>query len=141
MFNLNKQADYGLIILSLLIKEDKQTSLTSLIKTTKLPQRFLARIAATLVHNGLLKSKEGRAGGYTVTKKINTISLFEYLKIFSGEVNFCSCTAKSCEYSKICQHKDFLQKRLNKLVTAQLKKIRLLELFKKLFENYDKTAS
>lgn len=130
MFNLPKQADYGLIILSLLIKENKQTSLMSLIKTTKLPQRFLARIAATLVHNGLLNSKEGRVGGYIVTKKINTISLFDYLKIFSGDVNFCSCSTGSCEYEKICQHKSFLQKKLNLLVTTQLKKVKLLELFK-----------
>ena len=130
MFNLPKQADYGLIILSLLIKQDKQTPLSSLIKTTKLPQRFLARIAATLVHSGLLKSKEGRVGGYIITKKINSISLYEYLKIFSGDVNFCSCKTDSCEYEAICQHKNFLQKKLNQLITARLKKVKLLELFK-----------
>jgi len=130
MFNLPKQADYGLIILSLLIKEDKQTSLSSLIKTTKLPQRFLARIAATLVHSGLLKSKEGRVGGYIVTKKVSTINLLDYLKIFSGDVNFCSCNGGHCDYEKICQHKNFLQKRLNQLVEVQLKKVKLLELFK-----------
>lgn len=130
MFNLPKQADYGLITLSLLIKEDKQMPLSSLIKITKLPQRFLARIAATLVHNGLLKSKEGRVGGYVITKKINSITLFDYLKIFSVEVNFCSCKTGSCEYEAICQHKNFLQKRLNLLVSSQLKKIKLLELFK-----------
>ena len=130
MFNLPKQADYGLITLSLLIKEDKQMPLSSLIKITKLPQGFLARIAATLVHSGLLKSKEGRVGGYVITKKINSITLFDYLKIFSGEVNFCSCKTGSCEYESICQHKNFLQKRLNLLVSSQLKKIKLLELFK-----------
>ncbi len=129
MFNISKQADYGLIILSYLLKEKKQQSLLSLVKTTGLPQRFLARIAATLVKNGLLISKEGREGGYRSSNGINAISLYDYLSIFEGEVNFCSCGDRPCQYEKICYHKDFLRLRLNNLVSKQLKHIKLRELF------------
>ncbi|MCL4374454.1 Rrf2 family transcriptional regulator [Patescibacteria group bacterium] len=129
MFNISKQADYGLIIISYLLKEKKQLPLAALVKMTALPQRFLARVAALLVHGGLLVSKEGRDGGYRVSNKVNAISLYDYLLIFESEVNFCSSGNSRCRYEKICSHKDFLRLHLNGLVARQLKQIKLHELF------------
>jgi Rrf2 family protein len=130
MLSITKQSDYGLILLSSAYKRKGLIKLSELISETNLPQRFLARIAAELVKNGLLISKEGKSGGYLISAKIKIISLYDYLKIFENVVIVSSCVDENfdCKFEKICNHKDFIKKRLNVVLTKELKKIKLLEL-------------
>lgn len=130
MLAITKQSDYGLILLSSAYKRKGLIKLSELISETKLPQRFLARIAAELVKNGLLTSREGKSGGYLISAKIKTISLYDYLKIFENDVIVSSCVDENfdCKFDKVCNHKDFIKKRLNVVLTKELKKIKLLQL-------------
>jgi len=130
MLAITKQSDYGLILVSYIYKKNGLVKLSDLIKETNLPQRFLARIAAELVKNGLLTSREGKNGGYLISPKIKEISLYDYLSIFENDVIVSSCVNEDfdCKYEKICNHKDFLKKRLNVVLTKELKKIKLLQL-------------
>jgi Rrf2 family protein len=130
MLAITKQSDYGLILLSFAYKRKGLIKLSELISETDLPQRFLARIAAELVKNGLLVSKEGKSGGYLISAKIKTISLYDYLKIFENDVIVSSCVDENfdCKFDKVCNHKDFIKKRLNVVLTKELKKIKLLQL-------------
>ncbi len=130
MLAITKQSDYGLILLSSAYKRKGLIKLSELISETNLPQRFLARIAAELVKKGLLISKEGKSGGYLISAKIKTISLYDYLKIFENDVIVSSCVDENfdCKFDKICNHKDFIKQRLNVVLTKELKKIKLLQL-------------
>ena len=130
MLAITKQSDYGLILLSSAYKRKGLIKLSELISETNLPQRFLARIAAELVKKGLLISKEGKSGGYLISAKIKTISLYDYLKIFENNVIVSSCVDENfdCKFDKICNHKDFIKQRLNVVLTKELKKIKLLQL-------------
>ncbi len=130
MLSITKQSDYGLILISFIYKKNSLVKLSELIKETKLPQRFLARIAAELVKNGLLVSREGKSGGYLITPKIKRISLYDYLTIFENDVVVSSCVDENfdCKFEEICNHKDFIKKRLNVVLTKELKKIKLLQL-------------
>ena len=130
MLAITKQSDYGLILISFIYKKNRLVKLSELIEATKLPKRFLAKIAAQLAKEGLLISKEGKSGGYLVSAKIKTISLYDYLTIFENDVIVSSCVYENfdCKFEKICNHKDFIKKRLNVVLTKELKKIKLLEL-------------
>jgi len=130
MLAITKQSDYGLILVSHIYKNGGLVKLSDLIKATELPQRFLARIAAELVKNGLLISKEGKNGGYLISPNIKNVSLYNYLSIFENDVAVCSCVDAdyNCKYEDICNHKGFLKKRLNAVLTKELKKIKLLQL-------------
>lgn len=130
MLAITKQSDYGLILVSYIYKKEGLVRLSDLIKATQLPQRFLARIAAELVKSGLLTSKEGKNGGYLITPKIKTFSLYDYLLIFENDVIVSSCVDENyeCKYENICNHKSFIKKRLNVVLTKELKKIKLLQL-------------
>lgn len=130
MLAITKQSDYGLILLSSAYKRKGLIKLSELISETKLPQRFLARIAAALVKKGLLTSKEGKNGGYLISAKIKTISLYDYLRIFENDVVVSSCVDENfdCKFDKVCNHKDFIKHRLNVVLTKELKKIKLLQL-------------
>jgi Rrf2 family protein len=131
MFAISNQSDYGLIVLSYLSKKKKQVPLSELITETKLPKRFVARIAAALAKNKLLLSREGRVGGYQITDKINTINFYDYLKIFENDVDLSKCDIenKRCRFKKICEHRNFLHLRLQRLFIEELKKIKLKTVF------------
>jgi len=94
------------------------------VKKTKLPKRFLARIAAELAKHKIVESKEGKEGGYKLSKQAKNISLYNYLKIFEGELNFVKCGDDNyqCQWEKICSQKNFLQKKLNRIFIDELKK-------------------
>jgi len=129
MLTLNKQSDYGLIILQKLAKEKQLVPLSRLVKETKLPPRFLARIAAILVKKKILISREGRVGGYLFSAKINDFSLYDYFSIFEKNLTFLKClvTKKKCKYDSVCCHKSNIKTKLNDIVLNQLKTITLLE--------------
>lgn len=130
MLTINKQSDYGILLISYIYKKNKLVKLFDLIKETKLPKRFLARIAAELVKNKLLISHEGKNGGYLITNKIKTTSLYDYLKIFNDNISVCNCANNNyhCQYENLCTHKNILKNELNKIIISQLKKIKLLQL-------------
>ena len=79
MFTISNKSDYGLILLSQLADKTEYISLKHLVESTNLPPRFIARIAAELVHHGVLISREGKVGGYKLVKSLNNISLYDYL--------------------------------------------------------------
>ena len=130
MLTLNKQSDYGLIILHKLAKEKKRIPMSQLIEETRLPPRFLARIAAILVKNRILISREGRVGGYTIAPSFKNLSLFDYFSIFEKNLTFLKCltTKKKCKYDSVCCHKSNIKTKLNDIVLKQLKQITLLEI-------------
>lgn len=129
MFTISNQSDYGLIILSLLHKKKNFVSLTELVEKTSLPKRFLARIAATLVNHGFLISKEGRVGGYQLVKNLKETNLYEFLKIFEGDITTTKCSVEEydCKFEEICDHKDALKTKVNGIVRGQLERVKLSE--------------
>lgn len=132
MLTLSKKSDYALIIISQLIGKKDFVPLSELIENTDLPRRFLARIAATLVSNKLLISREGRVGGYVLSPTIESISLHEFLCIFETHMDFVKCLKKlkvHCKYEKICKHQVGIRTKLNDIVLQQLKKTKLVDLF------------
>ena len=132
MLSITKQSDYGLILISFVYKKNRLVKLSELIEETKLPKRFLARIAAELAKEGLLISKEGKSGGYLISPKIKNVSLYDYLKIFENDVVVCNCFDENylCRFEDICHHRSFIKKRLNTVLVQELKKIKLTQLIK-----------
>lgn len=133
MLNITKQSDYALLFVSYLNgKRDQYISLSKLVRETHMPQRFLARIAAELVKQGIVESREGKVGGYKLTEKAQSTSLYDFLKIFEGELAFTKCTKPDfkCPWNYMCQHKSFLRHTLHQLVSHELKKWKLRDIFK-----------
>ena len=132
MLTLSKQSDYALIIISQLKGNNDFVPLSQLVDNTDLPQRFLARIAATLVNQKLLISREGRVGGYKLSPKINSINLFDFFSIFEKQLGFLDCmTGRTikCKYDKVCKHRHGVRTKLNDVVVSQMKKTQLMDLF------------
>ncbi len=108
MFRLSQKSDYGLILLSSLSSvqthprgEFKATSgshtggvqrlnqfvsIASIAKKNQISPKFLSQIAAELKNAGILTSREGKSGGYTLAKSANKIKLLDVLKVLDGEL-------------------------------------------------------
>lgn len=132
MLNITKQSDYAMLFISYLNgKRDRYVPLSELIKETNMPQRFLARIAAELVKQRIVESKEGKVGGYKLTQKAQGTSLYDFLKIFEGDLSFVKCSKPNfrCPWEYMCKHKSFLRHTLLELVAHELKNWKLRDIF------------
>lgn len=109
MFRLSQKADYGMILLSSFAKatDDKSSSkyisITSIANKHQISSKFLSQIAQELKKAGILASKEGISGGYTLARNPREIKILDVLKILEGELvegkcfedeHECKCGAK-----------------------------------------------
>lgn len=130
MLKINKKSDYGLVLLSFLKNKDSFVPLSQFIELTGLPQRFVARIASDLTKHGILKSKEGKVGGYALARKMSKISLYEYFSIFDRFSLLQCCRGDyQCPYESLCLHKPFFKKTLSTQFSDVLKSYTLADLF------------
>ncbi|NQS89366.1 Rrf2 family transcriptional regulator, partial [Patescibacteria group bacterium] len=92
LFKLTKRADYALALLAMLAKRPKGEKVSlSEMKSLGMPRAFMAQIAKDLVTGGVLISKEGKGGGYSLLKEPGEISVKEALEVLEGEVLPVDC--------------------------------------------------
>ena len=109
MFTLTKKADYGMALLSVLAKRGRggRVSLKYL-SELGLPRAFMAKIAVSLVEAGILNSKEGRGGGFSLNYEPKEILVKEALEAIEGEVAPVAC--ESCPVDGSCGQQSFMDR-------------------------------
>ena len=87
MFRLSQKADYGLILLSSLASHARPdyVSINAVAKKNRLSPKFLSQVAHELRKEGILASKEGVTGGYTLAKSAQQIKLLDVLRVLEGK--------------------------------------------------------
>lgn len=130
MLKITKQSDYGILLISFLKNKKGFVPLSEMIKKISLPKRFLARVAAQLVQKDILESREGKVGGYRLSNQAKKLTLFDYLKIFGGDLAITDCMKpnKKCPWESFCQHQTFFKHNLAKIITKELKEYKLLQI-------------
>lgn len=87
MFRLSQKSDYGLILLSNLNRIQGQTlSIAKIASKNQISPKFLSQIAQELKRAGILASKEGVSGGYSLAKSPSKIKILDVLKVLDGEL-------------------------------------------------------
>ena len=130
MFTLNSTVEYSLLFLGYLREKKGYVSLKEVAQNLSLPRRFLARLAALLVKNGVVESREGKTGGYKLGKKFDEINLFDFLQIFEEKKELVKCTKMdfSCKYINFCKHRRFFLD-LNRVLKKEFSKYKLSDVF------------
>lgn len=130
MFKISKQSDYALLILSYLKDKNNYVSISEIVKKLKLPNKFISKIALVLKNKKILESKEGISGGYKLTSLIKKLTIFDFLKIFEGDLKLTSCFDEKyhCPSEKFCHHKKFFKNKFNQKITEFLKSNKLSEI-------------
>ena len=86
MFRLSQKADYGLMLLSSLARSKKLIPISAIAQKNQISPKFLSQVANELKRAGILTSKEGITGGYSLAKSAGEIKLLDVLKILEGEL-------------------------------------------------------
>lgn len=124
MLKISRELDLALLLMSEL-QLKKSLSLSEWAEEKKLPYRFLSKIAGKLKKAGLIESREGREGGYWLTKKI---TVGEVIKAIEGDKGSVACLrGEKCQAIKFCRQRKILVK-LNQAIEEQLGKISLEQL-------------
>jgi Rrf2 family protein len=89
------RARYALRVLACIGAFPPGTSLMAddLLRLVRVPPSSLDGVLLSLTHAGILSSKKGRAGGYSLQVPSEKITVGEVLRIFDGGVNPLPCLA------------------------------------------------
>lgn len=124
MFKISTKGDYGLLLLSAIAEKMQEgrafVSLSEVAKERKLSLPYLSQIILPLKEAGLVKSKEGRDGGYCLSKAPHEITLMQILEALEGpvaSVRCCSDKGAECGSKSCCSVKSTWQEANNMLVT------------------------
>jgi Rrf2 family protein len=88
MTRIPRRVDYGLRAVIYLSVQDprKCCSITEIAKQYGVPKEFLKKIIQDLIRSGLIKSKRGAFGGYTLARSPEQISFYDVIAALEGPI-------------------------------------------------------
>lgn len=101
---LSQKTRYALKALVLLSESEKQDRgpvlISDLAKKGKMPQKFLEAILLELKNHGILRSKKGKGGGYSLARTADEIKFGDIVRLFDGPLALIPCASpqhRGCE--------------------------------------------
>ncbi len=91
---ISKKAEYALRALVAIARQPRSWAIQELSAQENIPIKFLEQILLALRHAGLLSSKRGVGGGYTLLRAPGEITLLEVLRILDGPIALVPCSAE-----------------------------------------------
>ncbi len=98
MIRISKKTEYALRALVEVSLQSNPQSLISIHKiaqSTRIPVKFLEQILLVLKNAGILKSKRGMEGGYSLQRSLKEITLGEILRVIDGPLCEWPCIEKN----------------------------------------------
>lgn len=83
---VSKKAYYGLRAVVSLANEKEAVSAHDLALSEHIPEDFLEKILQRLRQVGIVESKKGVDGGYTLARRVETISVWDILEALDGSI-------------------------------------------------------
>lgn len=104
---ISQKAHYGLQALSLLAHEygHGPQAIVDLAKQENIPRKYLEHILLQLKHSGILQSRKGKGGGYTLLRPPAEISLGQIIQSLDGPLLPMECLGSaSNRRCRLCHH-------------------------------------
>jgi Rrf2 family protein len=117
---LSKKCKYAIHALVHMAKDPKEKFLIKDIsEACSIPKKFLEAILLDLKRAGILGSKQGKGGGYSMRREPSEVNLAEVVRLFDGAIAAVPCATykfyercAECTDEEICAVRDtFLQVR------------------------------
>ncbi len=90
--NLSNTAQYAIRAISYMaLKKHELYSASELVKELKISDKYLKRILTTLSNNDIIKSIQGRYGGFALHKNLNEISLLDIVRAVDNVEKYTGC--------------------------------------------------
>ena len=90
---ISRKAEYALRALLLLARDnpDKVHQIHELSEAGRIPVKFLEQILLTLRNRGILTSKRGVGGGYTLKRRPSEMTVLEIIELMDGPIAPLPC--------------------------------------------------
>jgi len=104
-----------------------------------LPYKYLEQLATTLKNVGLIKSIQGKQGGYVLARPAEDITALDIVKASMGPIDLLACISPSadCNYKEVCASRKMwglIETRINDILTeytlVDLSEKRMLDIYK-----------
>lgn len=108
MVRLSKLADYGLVVMACIARRRGDLPLRTardIAKESRLPLPTVSRLLKALLHGGLLESRRGNHGGYSLAAEPRCISLWQIIAALEGPVALTECStgvSGMCDLEECC---------------------------------------
>lgn len=107
LMQIPRRVDYGLRAVIYLSTQDpeKCCSIAEIAEQQGVPRKFLEKIIQNLLHDGLIKSKRGACGGYSLARSPEAISFYDVIQAIEGPiaVNACMDPHWNCDQLPRCK--------------------------------------
>jgi len=105
MLRMGKLTDYGIVLMSFLATHAReQHSAHAIADAVKVPLPTVRKVLKSLSHGGLLQSERGVAGGYSLSRSADQISVAEIITAIEGPIALTECVSSEshCEQETHC---------------------------------------
>ncbi|MGP8253932.1 MAG: RrF2 family transcriptional regulator [Terracidiphilus sp.] len=103
---LTRAADYGVRVMIFLAGPgaDTRVSLVDLAAATNAPDSFLSKVLQALSRAGLISSRRGQSGGFSISSRGSAASMLDVIEAIDGKIclNTCLIAGKSCNRKHSC---------------------------------------
>ena len=107
LMQISRRVDYGLRAVIYLSSQEpeKCCSIGEIAQQQGVPRKFLEKIIQDLIRGGLIKSKRGACGGYSLARAPETISFHDVIEAIEGPiaVNACMDEQLGCAQMPRCK--------------------------------------
>ena len=131
MFKLNRLTDYGVVVLTQMArKPDDLRTAPQIAQDTGVPLPTVAKLLNALAHERLITSHRGAAGGYTLNRPAEAISVAEIIQALEGPIALTACVdgaSGGCEVEALCPMRGNWDK-VNKAIYGALSQVTLADM-------------
>ncbi len=131
MFRLNRLTDYGVVVLTQMSRNpnDLRTA-PQISQETGVPLPTVAKLLSALAHGRLIDSHRGAAGGYTLNRPAEEISVAEIIQALEGPIALTACVEGSeddCDVAALCPRRGNWD-RVNRAIHGALSEVTLADM-------------
>ena len=131
MFRISKLTDYAIVLLSLFTENRAQEhNARELAGRTHLPLPTVSKILKTLCRSGLLLSRRGASGGYSLARPPEEISIADVIEAIEGPIALTDCSTEApsgCDFEPQCPVRANWR-RINLAVQGALAQLKLTDM-------------
>ena len=130
MLKLSKKAEYALMAAKYMALKNSSGFSTAkeISESYQIPYQLVAKVLQNLVKGDIAVSAKGVNGGFSLSRKANTISLIDIIRAVETNFKIVDCmqlnsSSEDCEHFDCCKIKDPLaevQRKIDKVFTETL---------------------
>ena len=106
MFRLNRLTDYAVVVMTWMTHRPRDVhTAPQIANDTGIPLPTVAKLLNVLARESLVLSHRGAAGGYTLGRSANEVSVAEIIQAMEGPIALTACvegSGHSCEVECLC---------------------------------------